>query len=118
IKSIDIIPVDNSSVPALSGFVTQDIVVTFEGELRSNQIYLELDQGTVYRDAVAVGDVNPPNSALIGAFPSLEFNTFYGIGGRTLQEQSLIAEMSTTGGAVDLGGAATAAYTDVLLNQN
>ena len=104
--------VDNSSVPTLDGFVTQDVVIDFAGQWTGSQLLITLDTGSIYQDVE--GGATPPSGTLIGFVPSLEFDTFVAAGGTT----SATSETFSLGaGAVDLGGPATAQFDTVGINQ-
>ena len=92
--------VNNSSSPALSGFITQDVAIDFGGQWTGSQLLIQLTQGNIYQDAF--GGATEPNPALVAAFPSLAFDTFLGAGDRTATPSAITP--SVAGAAVDLGG--------------
>jgi len=99
--TMEVVPVDNSS--ALTGYVTQDLVVTTDSDWLGAQMIVQPDAtGLIYQDAM--GNTNPqsPNPAFFDAFPTLEFDTYV--------TNSVLGESVSTTGAVDLGGPATAIF--------
>jgi len=73
--SVEIVEVDNSSVPELSDYVTQDIVVSTETDWLGSQLVLETDvDGDIYQHPY--GGDGPPNPAWFELFPALEFDTY------------------------------------------
>lgn len=90
-------PVNNSSVAALSGYVTQDIVAQVSTRWYNSELLLNLTSGSIYQDAF--GSDTSPNAAFFTIVPSLQFDTFVTAGHiDSTQTPSFI------GGAVDLGG--------------
>ena len=72
-----IVAVDNST--ALTGYVTQDIVIDTATDWLSVEFTLTLTGGTIYQDIS--GGATPPTAAVIAGTPSLEFDTFVSGGG-------------------------------------
>ena len=112
IKSIDFVQVDKGAL--LPGYTTWDITVDFEGQLLSSQILTALTPGSIYQDAA--GTNKAPQQLFVGLIPTLAYDTFVAMGGPTLETGA--GAYSTTGGAVDLGGNATAVFDANQLNQN
>ena len=83
--------VDNTA--ELTGFTTADLQVTTTSDWTAVALLLELTQGSIYQDAV--GSNTQPSSAVINAFPSVEFDTYVASNGNS----TIIA-----GGAGDVGG--------------
>jgi len=82
------------------GFVSTDILIDFEGNLRGQQLYIQLDQD-IYNNATFGADT-APNPALIGVDASVEFDSFVTIGGlRSDSSEGVLV----VGGAVDIPGA-------------
>jgi hypothetical protein len=77
-------PVQVDKGELLPDFVTNDLSIDFEGNLRGHLILLDLDQGSIYDNAF--GSDYPPNSALFPIFPELAYDTFVTLGGPTQQE--------------------------------
>lgn len=89
--SAEFVAVNNTS--ALSGYTTADLEVTSTTDWTSAALLLELSQGSIYQDAN--GDIEAPNPALFGTFPSLEFDTYLDAGGNSV---------FVAGDAGDVGG--------------
>ena len=73
--TLEVVPVDNSS--QLTGFITQDLVVTTDTDWEQAFMIVTLDEpGGIYQDPL--GNVNPqsPNPAFFPIAPSLEFDTY------------------------------------------
>ena len=73
--TLEVVPVDNSA--ELTGYVTQDLVVTTDTDWLSAQMAVTLDApGQIYQDAL--GNVHPlsPNPAFFPVAPSLAFDTY------------------------------------------
>ncbi len=97
VTDVQVVQVDNSAGGApLANFVTNDILISFDGQYTGAQILLEPSSaGGIYQDGVG-GDF-PPNSAFFPTFPALEFDTYL--------TQGNDGNPSLGGGAVDLGAA-------------
>jgi len=90
--SLSLVPVDNSS--ALSGYVTQDLLISTDSDWTAAALVLELADGTIYQDP-AWSSPTEPSPALFPFFPTLEFDTYvHSHGGFAV------------GGAGDVGGGA------------
>ena len=79
--TLEVVPIDNSSIPELGGWVTQDLVVTTDTDWLSAQMVVTPDTpGQIYQDSL--GDVSPqsPNPAFFPIQPSLEFDTYVSSG--------------------------------------
>ena len=99
--TMEVVPVDNSA--QLTGYVTQDLVITTDSDWLGAQLVVQPDAtGLIYQDDM--GNTNPqsPNPAFFSAFPTLEFDTY-------VTDGNLGQSVSTTG-AVDLGGPASAIF--------
>ena len=91
----EVAPVDNTS--ALTGYVTQDIVITTVSDWLSAQLVVMLDEpGGVYQDPLGSANPQSPNPAMFASSSSLEFDTYVSNG--------VLGESVSTAGAVDLGG--------------
>jgi len=101
VTSIDAIQV---AKPAnlLPGYTTTDIVLDFTGNLRGQQMIVELTQGSIYQDPF--GSNTPPSGAFYDLAPFVEFDTFVAIGGRRHDGNPPLASypVLVVGGAVDL----------------
>ena len=72
---VDVVPVDNSS--QLTGWVTQDLVVTTDTDWVGSALVVTLDEdGDIYQDDLGRFDPQSPNPVFFGAVPSLEFDTY------------------------------------------
>ncbi len=88
----------------LEGYVSNLWEVdTLGGEWLSAVLLFDLTSGDIYQDLL--GTNNPPDASLIGANPSLEFDTYMTGGTDTLAPSTTGPSPSVFGGAVDLGGA-------------
>ena len=99
--SMEVVSVDNAA--ELTGYVTQDLVLSTPTDWLSAQLRVTLSEpGGVYQDAV--GNTNPqsPNPAWLPLRPVLAFDTYVGNG--------VLGESVSTTGAVDLGGPLTAVF--------
>ncbi len=85
------IDVDNTA--ALTGFVTQDLMVTTSTDWGTAQILATLTAGSIYQDAN--GSDFAPNPLLFPNFPTLEFDSYLDGNGN---------QPGIAGQAVDLGG--------------
>lgn len=74
---------------------------------------IELDSGSIYQDAA--GGNGPPNSAVVGLVPSLAYDTFVTLD--SLTSGGPHGEPLLVGGAVNVGGDATAAFNTMTINQ-
>jgi len=98
--AVDFPQIDNSSAPALSGFVTQDIRVLTTNDWTTTGMVLNLTGGSIYQDpfdngTFHGGELAPSETDILFA-PSVEFDTYVGqVGG---------ASQGIGGGAGDLGG--------------
>jgi hypothetical protein len=95
VTSIDVVQVSQAVVP---NSITNDILIDFTGNLRGQQLVLELTQGSVYQQQV-FGTNTAPGSALFAGFPETQYDTFITIGGMT---SSTSQPVLVIGGAVDL----------------
>ncbi len=85
------VDVDNTS--ALSGFVTQDLMVTTDNDWGTASMLVTLTNGTIYQDPNGSDFV--PNPLLFPSFPALEFDSYLDANGQ---------QPNIAGQAVDLGG--------------
>lgn len=101
---------------AVANSVTNDILVDFEGNLRGQQMILNLTAGTIYQDGF--GSNTPPNGALFPTFASAEYDTFVGIGGRRSDGPIPPAShpVLVVGGAVNLESGAALKFDTAGLN--
>jgi hypothetical protein len=106
--------VDNTGGGApLAGFITNDLSIDFNGQLSGVQLLVELTGGSIYQDAA--GAAAPPNSAVVTIIPSLAYDTFVTLDAPTSGGPH--GEPLLVGGAVNLGGSPTAAFTNMTINQ-
>lgn len=101
--------------PAVPGHVVNDLYVDFAGNVPIVEMLLNAP-GNIFQDAVGDPTGAPPLANLVGnpAFPMLAFDSFVTLGGETspLDGTALLI----AGGAVDIGGAPTATFSDSLLD--
>ncbi|TWT43434.1 hypothetical protein [Botrimarina hoheduenensis] len=81
--------------------VVNDIKATFDGQLGGQQLYILLDNGTIYNTAGFGGNV-APNAAFVGLVPDLAFDSFLTMGGPTFESSQGVL---VVGGAVNIMGA-------------
>lgn len=108
--------VDNAAGGApLNGYITNDIKITFDGQYTGSQALSSLtgDGTLLYQDAA--GNAAPPSAFFVGLVPSIAFDTFAAQG--SALSGGTNGEPSLGGGAVDLGGAPGATFTNALINQ-
>ncbi len=110
VLTASIVSVSNTSVAALSNYVTQDVHLANSTRWLNSQILLTLTSGSIYQDQFG-GNVNP-NSALVGVFPSLAYDTFVSSG--SVSESG--NDPSIIGGAVNLGGASASTFTSAAID--
>ena len=73
--TMEVVEVDNSS--QLTGYVTQDLVVTTDTDWLWAEMTVQPDaDGLIYQDQVSFPNAQSPNPAFFGDFPSLEFDTY------------------------------------------
>ena len=113
--TMQVIEVDNSfGGTAMDGYVTQDIVVTTDTDWLGAQMIVQPDAvGLIYQDDYGNANPQAPNpnifcglapSALCILSPSLAFDTYVSNG--------VLGETANCTGAVDLGGPASAIFTE------
>ncbi len=101
--TMEIVVVDNTSVPELAGYVTQDIVITTDSDWLGAQMIVATDApGMIYQDPL--GGLTSPSPAFFSIAPSLEFDTYVSNG--------VVGDLVSVTGAVDLGGPPTVVDTD------
>lgn len=96
----DFLSVDNSAVPELSGYITQDLSITTDTDWLAGNLFLSLSSGDIYQSAYG-NDLAPPSPAIVSFFPEAAFDTY--VAGR-------IADAFSSGGAADLSGNAAATF--------
>lgn len=84
-----------------SGVIVNELFIDFDGQLGGQQLYIELNNGTVYNTPGFGGDVSP-SAAFIGLVPALADDSFVAMGGDTSEASEGVL---TVGGAVNLPGA-------------
>lgn len=95
-----------------AGFVTQDLVVDTDVDWLAANLIVTLAAGSIYQDPVVAG-IGPPSSLLVGLVPSTRWDTYVmGSGGLDA------GAPSSAGGAVDLGGDATATFNESHIDLN
>ena len=73
--TMQVVEVDNTA--QLTGYVTQDIVVTTDTDWLGAHLVVQPDaNGSIYQDALGDTDPRPPNPAFFTIAPSLEFDTY------------------------------------------
>lgn len=97
---------------ALTGYRTFDVTVSGSGQLTGLQMLLETTQGEIYQDPV--GSSLPPNELWFDYFPTVEFDTFVGLGGATAETSA--SSVIVAGGAVNLGGSSATQFDASVLN--
>ncbi len=97
LTSVEVVNSTNANTPA--GFVSNDIIIGFEGQLFGQQMIVNLDSGTINQDAF--GNNLAPTDALLGPFPALAFDTFVAMGGAT---NDTSASTLFVGGSTELPG--------------
>jgi hypothetical protein len=86
---------------ACAGCVALDITINFDGNLRGQQLWINLTSGSIY-NTPAVGGETAPAQAFVGIIPELAFDSFVTIGGLTSGSSE---DVIVVGGAVDIPGA-------------
>jgi len=94
------------------GFKTYDLVVTTSTDWLGSNLVMNLTTGSIYNDANGAGS-DSPNPAFFGFVPTLRWDS-YVTNGKALGS----GQASSAGGAVDLGGSPTAAWTATAINKN
>ncbi|MEQ9690715.1 MAG: hypothetical protein RLO48_13370, partial [Bauldia litoralis] len=100
VTNVQAVLAEGAGIPA--GFVSNDILIDFEGNLRGQQMIVALSQGTMYQDAF--GSNTAPTAALIPAFPAVAFDSFVTVGGATASSSQATL---VVGGAPNLPGDST-----------
>jgi hypothetical protein len=87
----------------VDGYTTNDIQLDFTGNLRGQQMILNLTAGSIFQQA-AFGGNTAPNGALFPSFADVEYDTFVTIGGLRSDGPKPPAsqDLLVIGGAVDL----------------
>ena len=110
ITEIRVDQIDNSSGgPALDGFVTNDVVISFDGQYTGSQLLVVLDQGSIYQDPD--GDITVPEFTS----SSVEFDTFVTHGLPAISDINYAFNGNILG-AINLGGAHPGTFDAMLLN--
>jgi hypothetical protein len=89
---------------ACAGCIANDISINFDGNLRGQQLWVNLTSGSVY-NTPATGAETSPADAFIGLVPELAFDSFVTVGGLTSGSSQGVL---VVGGAVDIPGAPSA----------
>jgi len=114
VNAVRVTQTDNSTGGAdLANHVTNDLSIDFTGQLSGLQLLVDLTAGSIYQNAF--GGNLAPNGALLPAFPALAFDTFVTLD--SLTQGGPHGEALPVGGAVNLGGSATAVFTTSDINQ-
>ena len=95
------------------GIVNQ-ITIDFTGQYTGSQLLVELTEGSIFQQT-PFGSASAPSAALVTAFPDLANDSFATQGGTTSDTSD--GAMSLGGGAVNIGGAASAQWDATGLNQ-
>ena len=78
--TLELAQTDNTSGgAALDGFVTNDLLVNTAGRLLSFQMFLFLEEGSIYQDPFGT-DLPPTKLAVEAVAPSLAYDTFLAVG--------------------------------------
>ena len=112
--------IDNSAV--LTGYVTNDLLMSLNGQYSGSELILELTEGEIYQDPLnnsstsqrvdkALGRL-PPSHLFIPLFPSIAFDTFVAYG--ELVDHGVVPVALV--GAVDIGGAVEAKFDTTGIN--
>jgi hypothetical protein len=99
-SAVDDIHVHQVPQSVLPNFTVNDVLLDFTGNLRGQQLILELTAGSIYQSASNPG-VGRPSDALIDLFPEAEYDTYVTIGRRSDPPGGL-QPILIVGGAVDL----------------
>jgi hypothetical protein len=106
-----------SAVPvpgAPAGFATTDLKVSFTGQYTGGQLLTPaLPAGSILQ--VVGGTATPPSDFFLTLVPALKYDTFVAQGAPS--SDGAFGSPSLGGGAVDLGGAPGAVFTDSQINQ-
>ena len=105
------VQVDNSS--ALTGCITCDLLIDFEGQWTGSQMIIELTEGSIFQDPFS--GVTPPNDQVISLVPSAAFDTMVTQGAPT--SDGPFGSPAAGGGAIDLGGSASPVFTSAAIDQ-
>jgi hypothetical protein len=101
--------------PDLAGHTANDILIDFSGQYTGSQMLVTLTSGAIYQNAQ--GAVSAPNSVLVGlaGFEALKWDTFVTQGSAVSGGPD--GDTGIGGGAVNLGGAASAQFNTAGINQ-
>ncbi|MCO6043476.1 PEP-CTERM sorting domain-containing protein [Aeoliella sp. ICT_H6.2] len=91
-----------------AGYIANDVLVSFDSNLRGQQMVIELTSGDIYQNA-AFGANIAPNPALFGVDAGVEFDTFVTIGGLT---STSAMPVLTVGAAANLAPGSSAKISD------
>ena len=116
VTNVAVVQVDNSAGGAeLDGFVTNDILIDFEGQYTGSQLFLDSGQPQgIYQNGINAGK-GAPSVGLAIAIPAVGFDTFIAQG--TPTSDGPAGNPSAGGGAVDLGQDAAAVFDTSIINQ-
>lgn len=111
VTDIQVVQTDNTvgggGATGLTGWVTNDVLIDFTGQLTGVQILTSgLDAGDIFQHGSG-GQTAPP-AGFFGFSPSLEFDTFITLG--AFNSENADATPSVAGGAVNIGGAPSATF--------
>jgi len=113
VQEIRFVEVDNSSGGAeLDGFVTNDLLSSWDGQYTGTQMVLELSAGSIYQHPSEASAVPPPGVQNLAS--AARFDTFVTHGGPGLNWSF----SQPGGGAVDLGGEPKAQFDGNRINQS
>ncbi len=109
ITGVDVFSVPQDVVP---GFVVNDILLSFDGQLTGVQLLVQLTSGTIYQDSF--GADTAPNPAFFGLVPSLQYDSFITLGAFNSADADAVPGIA--GGAVGIGGANAYTFDDSLID--
>ncbi|MEO1496960.1 MAG: hypothetical protein AAFV43_07415 [Planctomycetota bacterium] len=124
VEALHVSQVDNGGVVtefrgmvvSLENTVTNDLAIDFTGTLGGLELLIELDNGAVFNAPPTIGGGDTaPLGVLTNVFPVTRFDTFVGLGATTSDAPDYVPT-SIWGGAIDLGGDASAAFDSDLLD--
>lgn len=71
---------------APAGFTVNDLYLDFSGELGGQQLFIELDSGSIFHSEVNA--ITPQPAAFSGLFPDLAADSFVTVGGFTTEDSA------------------------------